>query len=33
MLVLVAMHLSDVEPDTRAHQRSSDNKLDCYRLA
>ena len=33
MLVLVAMHLGDMEPDTRAHQRASGNELDCHRVA
>jgi len=33
MLVLVAMHLGDMEPNARTHQRASGYELDCHRLA
>ena len=33
VLVLVAMHLGDMEPDARTHQSASGNELGCHRLA
>ena len=33
MLVLVAMHLGDMEPDACAHQGAGSNELSCHRFA
>jgi hypothetical protein len=33
MLVLVAMDLGDMEPDTCTHQGTGGNELSCYRFA